>query len=134
MTAAQLLTEGCALADGQIDRAGSVLDEAEFLRHLCKGELAAPDAPKKRTQNPMFVYSVGNAQIRRHAAQLKKFLKVSFDGFGSVEHGLMPGGVVQRADVLPEHLGCGTLVQPEPVDDAFLCAPPSLAVAAPGSL
>ena len=47
MTAAQLLTEGCALADGQIDRAGSVLDEAEFLRHLCKGELAAPDAPEK---------------------------------------------------------------------------------------
>ena len=27
---------------------------------------------------------------------------------------VMPGGVVQRADILPEHLGCGTLVQPEP--------------------
>ena len=134
MSALQLFTEGRPLADGQIDRASSVLDKAEFLRHLCKGELAATDAPEKGTQNPMFVYSVGNAQIRRHAAQLKKLLKVSFDGFGSVEHGLMPGGVVQRADVLPEHLGRGTLVQPEPVDDAFLCAPPPLAVAAPGSL
>ena len=134
MTAAQLLTEGCALADGQIDRAGSVLDEAEFLRHMCKGELAAPDAAKKCTQNPMFVYSVGNAQIRRHAAQFGELFEVALNSPGRVQCVLMPGGVVQRADVLPEHLGRGTLVQPEPVDDAFLCAPPPLAVAAPGSL
>ena len=127
MTAAQLFTEGCALADGQIDRAGSVLDEAEFLRHLCKGELAAPDAPEKGIQNAVLVHGVG-------AAKVGKLVEVELNGPGRVQCVLMPGGVVQRADVLPEHLGRGTLVQLEPVDDAFLCAPPPLAVAAPGSL
>ena len=127
MTAAQLFTEGCALADGQIDRAGSVLDEAEFLRYLCKGELAAPDAPEKGIQNAVLVHGVG-------AAQVGELVEVELNGPGRVQCVLMPGGVVQRADVLPEHLGRGTLVQPEPVDDAFLCAPPPLAVAAPGSL
>ena len=127
MSAAQLLTEGRALADGQIDRAGSVLDEAEFLRHLREGELAAPDAPENGIQNAVPVHSVG-------AAQVGKLVEVELNGPGRVQCVLMPGGVVQRTDILPEHLGCGTLVQPEPVDDAFLCAPPPLAVAAPGSL
>ena len=82
---AQLFTEGCALADGQIDRAGSVLDEAEFLRHLCKGKLAAPDAPEKGIQNAVLVHGVG-------AAQVGKLVEVELNGPGRVQCVLMPGG------------------------------------------
>ena len=127
MSALQLLTEGCALADGQIDGPRCIFDKVKFCGHLCKGELAAPDAPEKGIQNAMLVHGVG-------AAQVSKLVEVELNGPGRVQCVLMPGGVVQCADILPEHLGSGTFVQPEAVDDAFLCAPPPLAVAAPGSL